>query len=640
MMNQKKFSKDTIINDIKKSGLFDINWYNAQSKLNTSSVDHAIQHYVEIGVEKNFNPMKEFNIKGYLDGYKDVAKSGMNPFHHYVKSGRGEGRSPSGQEKESKLSGVIRRFPRFGFGEYGKVDHQISYDHIYPYDKSTSPKLCVHLHLFHQEMAEEFCGYLKNIDIKFDLLVSICQPDYLNLEKLFSDNIVNLEKCIVRKFENRGRDVAPWVVGFSNEIQKYELFLHLHSKKSDYKASYSGWRKFLIHNTIGSINIIDSVLKKFIENPEVGIVYPPYFSALPNQPKWGANKTTADNLMQLMGKSKFDEVCPDFPSGSFFWAKVDAIKPLFDMRLSWSDFDVEDGQLDGTLGHAIERILCAVVEDSGFKSICASVDVSYNLTNYWDKNRLSALPPEIKEIFPAVHYERRASLKGKKIAVFTCITGGFDEFNPSPCTDEGVDYFLYSDSDSVSELGGKLNYQIRQCKYYDPQVRRMARYVKMHPHFFFPDYDYVVWMDANVISTKGIQEIVEQTMVNDWDLGLIAHPLRESYAREAEECIRINADNPELISEQTAFYKGLGVREKNLIETNVIVSKVKSKATKDFFNIWWREICRYSLRDQISVNFALMESEAKFGFILEEGVSVRDSNKFALLAHGASINKR
>ena len=40
-----------------------------------------------------------------------------------------------------------------------------------------------------------------------------------------------------------------------------------------------------------------------------------------------------------------------YPAGSFFWAKTDALKPLFDREFRIEDFPEEQGQTDGTLAH-------------------------------------------------------------------------------------------------------------------------------------------------------------------------------------------------------------------------------------------------------------------------------------------------
>lgn len=57
----------------------------------------------------------------------------------------------------------------------------------------------------------------------------------------------------------------------------------------------------------------------------------------------------------------------DFPAGSMFWAKVDALRPLYALDLELKDFPEEHGQIDGTLHHAVERIFVAVVRHQQYR---------------------------------------------------------------------------------------------------------------------------------------------------------------------------------------------------------------------------------------------------------------------------------
>ncbi|MGJ0515809.1 MAG: rhamnan synthesis F family protein [Methylomicrobium sp.] len=617
------------IKDIAESGFFDQEWYKTQYSYLIKDNVNLIEHYLKIGANLGLNPSPLFDTNAYLKLYKDVEKAQMNPLLHYVKSGRNEGRSPKGIESNNSLSGGSRRLSRFGGTEYGNIDYQIFYDEKVIKKDYSKIKLCIHLHLFHQEMAEEFIKYLNFIPHHFTLLISICSPSSVNLATYFKSRISNVTQCLVKEVENRGRDVAPWIIDFRGEILNHDLFLHVHSKRSDYKASYNGWRRFLIHNSFGSQNIATSILNIFEEHKDVGLVYPPYFSALPNQPKWGANKERFFKLLEQLNFCEALDKCPDFPSGSFFWARVACLKPILNMGLTRDDFETEEGQLDGTLGHAIERLLGLLPQSCGMKSNCVSVDVSYNLINYWDNKRFENLKfyrcGEIKKnILP-----RRSLTEKYKIAVFTCITGDFDEFVSTPVIEDGVDYFFFSDK----ECFPPYPYSYLPCRYIDPNPRRTARFVKTHPHFHLNDYDYTVWIDGNIVSLNGILNHVQYVIDSGSDLGLIAHPIRTSFVDEAEECIRIKADDQDVLCEQRNLYLEKGLDSADLIETNVIISHQKSEKVRLFYDIWWREICRYSYRDQISVNFALRESGAKFVHIFPPGNSIRDQEEFCIFSH-------
>ncbi|EXS67932.1 rhamnan synthesis F family protein [Sphingobium sp. Ant17] len=56
----------------------------------------------------------------------------------------------------------------------------------------------------------------------------------------------------------------------------------------------------------------------------------------------------------------------DFPAGSMFWARTDAILPILSADLEWEDFPLEEGQTDGTLAHCIERMFGVVAVSRNF----------------------------------------------------------------------------------------------------------------------------------------------------------------------------------------------------------------------------------------------------------------------------------
>ncbi|MFZ3150317.1 MAG: glycosyltransferase [Anaerolineaceae bacterium] len=80
---------------IKRSGLFDANYY----LLNNPDVRRAdvnpLMHFVKFGWKEGRNPSEYFDIVYYLQTYADVRKAGENPLIHYLKFGGNEGRNPS-----------------------------------------------------------------------------------------------------------------------------------------------------------------------------------------------------------------------------------------------------------------------------------------------------------------------------------------------------------------------------------------------------------------------------------------------------------------------------------------------------------------------------------------------------------------
>jgi lipopolysaccharide biosynthesis protein len=49
-----------------------------------------------------------------------------------------------------------------------------------------------------------------------------------------------------------------------------------------------------------------------------------------------------------------------------FWVRLRALRPLLDAHLDPWEFDAEAGQIDGTMAHAVDRIIGLAVSAAGF----------------------------------------------------------------------------------------------------------------------------------------------------------------------------------------------------------------------------------------------------------------------------------
>ena len=233
--------------------------------------------------------------------------------------------------------------------------------------KNNRLSIAVHIHLYYEDLLEEFIGYLKNIPYSFDLFVS-CRKD---ADALFIRDrlrtIKNAGKITVRGVENRGRDLLPFYVTFGRELSKYDYLLHAHSKKSLYTGGEKlGWRQNSMNALSGSATAVRRIFALF-EKKGVGLVYPENYDEVPSAAyHWLKNAGNGQALLSRMGIPFVGGVFL-YPAGSFFWAKTDAIRQVFDLHLTKDDFPEEARQIDGTLAHALERVIGIVSRFNGYK---------------------------------------------------------------------------------------------------------------------------------------------------------------------------------------------------------------------------------------------------------------------------------
>ena len=81
---------------VDNSKLFNKKWY-MKTYLKGQQTD-PIRHYLSEGWQKGYNPSDKFDTKFYLSRYPDIARAGINPFLHYLRKGKNEGRQPKAPE--------------------------------------------------------------------------------------------------------------------------------------------------------------------------------------------------------------------------------------------------------------------------------------------------------------------------------------------------------------------------------------------------------------------------------------------------------------------------------------------------------------------------------------------------------------
>ncbi len=219
-------------------------------------------------------------------------------------------------------------------------------------------------HLFHAEMALEVRYYLRNLPTPADLYLSTDTDEKRGIvQAAFAD--WDRGSVELRVMPNRGRDIAPKLIGFADVYAGYDLVLHLHSKKSDHATFLTPWRSFLFENLLGSAAVVSSIFDAFARLPDLGMVAPQHYEAIRRWLGWNGNFNQARSLAQRMGIILSPRRALDFPSGSMFWARPAALQPLLDLNLTFDDFPDEGAQLDHTPAHVIERLYFYCCERSG-----------------------------------------------------------------------------------------------------------------------------------------------------------------------------------------------------------------------------------------------------------------------------------
>ena len=131
--------------------------------------------------------------------------------------------------------------------------------------------------------------------------------------------------------------------------------IKVHTKKSKHRQDGGVWRNDIFEKLLFE-SALTANIDYLVNNPEIGILGPTGH-IVPMNVYWGSNATRVTQLAARMGVDSDTLKSLNFVAGTMFIARTKAMIPLLNIALTEEDFEPEDGQVDGTLAHAIERLL-------------------------------------------------------------------------------------------------------------------------------------------------------------------------------------------------------------------------------------------------------------------------------------------
>ena len=369
--DDKGYTQDEVqhlLNLAKVQGLFDYAWYSANQCRVFSCELEAFEDYLLKGTFSCVNPSPAFDTELYYKCNTDIYLQGEQGLIHYINHGKSEGRmSPPATAKwhpkaiESTADG-----------------------------EPTSLKLAMCFHVFYGEFIDYYCDALAKFPQPVDVFVSVASDELAKKAMHDFKACSKVNKVLVKVVPNYGRNFGPMLVEFASDLQNYDLFCHMHSKKSLYSGrAQTQWADYLGEYLLNDQHVIKQVLNHFNDNPKSGIYYPTSFWMMPDWVNhWLKNKPAAQKFTKEWNIELKDDFLA-YPAGGMFWARPEALKQLLSKEYKYDDFPGEPLPNDGSQLHALERMLGLLVEKNGYKQLFYypktgqfTHDTSYILAQY------------------------------------------------------------------------------------------------------------------------------------------------------------------------------------------------------------------------------------------------------------------
>jgi hypothetical protein len=207
------------------------------------------------------------------------------------------------------------------------------------------------------------------------------------------------------------------------------------------------------------------------------------------------------------------------------------------------------------------------------------------------------------------------------LVVYTCIIGGYDDLLPVREPENGVRYICFTDTNAYDGLGWDLLPPPRS----DMDSVCTNRYVKMHPHLLFQQYQYSLYVDGNVELKNGISKFVMDSLASH-SFALFEHPWRDSIFKEARKLSYYGIGNAKDYYRQLARYLAEGIpRKSGLYECNVLPRAHNDPLLSMLMEAWWNEFIGGVKRDQISLPYLLWKSGFPVKVMPKSRIRIDDS---------------
>ncbi len=290
------------------------------------------------------------------------------------------------------------------------------------------------------------------------------------------------------------------------------------------------------------------------------------------------------------------------------------------LRIEWAEIATQ--QQDWKVAAARWRELAEATVNNE-----SSVDENLKLHIRFNESVVQHLLNSDKYIREIKHYSKRTTKR--KYVICTAFSAGYDTLKLPAVIDDRFDYVAYTD-ENVNGFGV---YDVRPFPVKEKDNGRTIRYIKMHPHELFSNYEAVIWIDSSILIAKSLYPLLEKFLTTGKPIASTPHQHRQTIQEELEACILRKKDDPVVMKKQVAQYEKSGFDGKILAENGLLMFNIKNKLLPSVMNTWWQEVQRYSKRDQLSFGYALFKNHADWHHIVDKPLHIRNMPEIVLTAH-------
>lgn len=212
----------------------------------------------------------------------------------------------------------------------------------------------------------------------------------------------------------------------------------------------------------------------------------------------------------------------------------------------------------------------------------------------------------------------------ERIAVYTGIFGNYDEICRPQIHPSNIDYYFISDErpEQIQPFQWINAKEVIPSDIVSPIKRN--RYIKMHAHELFPQYQYSVYIDGNITLTADISDFVHH---NRSGISAFMLPWRDCVYYEALAVVNDKRAAAGDVCRQVKRYLKEGMPlHYGLPEMPVIAMEHTKRECIQVMETWWQEFVSGAQRDQLSFMYAMWKNGLCLSDMTSLGGDVRQSS--------------
>lgn len=220
--------------------------------------------------------------------------------------------------------------------------------------------------------------------------------------------------------------------------------------------------------------------------------------------------------------------------------------------------------------------------------------------------------------------------------VYTAIYGKYDKLSEPLYVNQDLDYYAFTDQEIPDGSVWKKMDLSAFPQLIELDDYHRAKYFKLFPYEFFPDYDFSIWVDGNVKIVADIYPLA--IMAGDSSMATFENPHHDCIYTEKKYVVFYNRVNEAAIEKQIHDYRNDGFPEHfGMREFSIIYRNHHDMDCYGLMKEWWQHCNKYTMRDQISFPFILWKHGKGIDYIRSLGENWRWNPRFMFKQHDSLV---